>query len=146
MQEYCLGFMIGECGQVALIRKNRPAWQAGLLNGIGGHLEEGETGVDAMVREFEEETGLLVPADRWEAFAYLSGAAWIVSVFRTSHPDLSDLRSMTDEQIEIVDSSDLPKEVVSHVNWLIPMALFSKDCVADVCHFAATDSEGNPIS
>jgi len=32
MQEYCLGFMIGECGQVALIRKNRPAWQAGLLN------------------------------------------------------------------------------------------------------------------
>ncbi len=144
MQQYCVGFMIGECGQIALIRKNRPAWQAGLLNGIGGHTEEGETDIESMVREFEEETGLLVPAEKWEPFAYLEGAAWVVSVFRTSHPDLGDLRSMTDEQIEIVDGNDLPKDVVPNLHWLVPMALFSRDCVATVHHFDATDSEGNP--
>lgn len=41
---YTLGFLF-DYGQlnVALIRKTKPKWQAGLLNGIGGHVEENET-------------------------------------------------------------------------------------------------------
>ena len=40
---------------VLLIRKNRPEWQKGKLNGIGGHIKVGETPLEAMRREFEEE-------------------------------------------------------------------------------------------
>lgn len=46
-------------GQVLLIRgdENKPLW-AGLLNGIGGHIERGEDVLSAARREFMEETGL----------------------------------------------------------------------------------------
>jgi hypothetical protein len=37
--EYVVGFAFDTDGRVALIRKNRPEWQAGRLNGIGGHVE-----------------------------------------------------------------------------------------------------------
>ena len=40
-----------------VIKKERPVWQAGLLNAIGGHVEKGEYPVEAMQREFLEETG-----------------------------------------------------------------------------------------
>lgn len=37
---------------------------AGLLNGIGGHVEPGESSLTAAVRELQEETGLLIPNQR----------------------------------------------------------------------------------
>lgn len=56
-RRYVLGFLFSEDGsRVLLIWKNRPAWQAGKLNGIGGKIEDGEQPLDAMKREFVEET------------------------------------------------------------------------------------------
>jgi len=43
--------------QVLLLKVNRGGW-AGLYNGIGGHLEQGEDPLTAAVRELREETGL----------------------------------------------------------------------------------------
>lgn len=43
MKKYVLGFMFSteDRGQkVALIKKLKPKWQAGLLNGIGGKIEQ----------------------------------------------------------------------------------------------------------
>lgn len=58
--EYVLGFMFNEDeSKVLLIMKNRPAWQAGKLNGVGGKIEAGETPIQAMEREFAEETGFV---------------------------------------------------------------------------------------
>ena len=58
--EYVLGFMFNEAeSKVLLVWKNRPAWQAGKLNGVGGKIEAGETPVQAMNREFAEETGFV---------------------------------------------------------------------------------------
>lgn len=56
--KYVVGFMFSEdSSKVALIRKNRPEWQKGLLNGIGGHCESSDkNNQDTMIREFEEET------------------------------------------------------------------------------------------
>src|SRR5687767_2261708 len=56
---------------VLLVRKARPEWQAGLLNGIGGKIQHlpirpqdtelrWESSLEAMRREFTEETGLSV--------------------------------------------------------------------------------------
>ena len=59
VKRYVVGFLLNyDRTQVVLIRKNRPAWQAGHLNGVGGKIEMGETPIEAMTREFEEETGL----------------------------------------------------------------------------------------
>lgn len=43
---------------VLLVRKAKPEWQKGLLNGIGGKVEPGESVLEATVREFKEETEL----------------------------------------------------------------------------------------
>jgi len=43
--------------QVLLIEKKK-GLGAGLINAPGGHIEDGETGIEASIREFKEETGL----------------------------------------------------------------------------------------
>lgn len=54
---FVLGFLFSEDGsRVLLVWKNRPAWQNGKLNGVGGKIEPGETPLQAMKREFLEET------------------------------------------------------------------------------------------
>src|SRR5687767_15783507 len=73
VQEYVCGFLFDpERTQVLLIRKRRPAWQAGKLNGVGGKMEGQETALDAMRRECVEETGLRV--NSWEHVLTLRGA------------------------------------------------------------------------
>lgn len=51
-RQYVLGFLFNEnLTKVVLVRKKRPEWQCGLLNGVGGKIEDGEPPLDAMVRE-----------------------------------------------------------------------------------------------
>lgn len=102
MQHYVLGFAFSEdASRVAFIRKNRPAWQAGKLNGVGGKLETGETPVGAMRREFWEESGVDVPEDQWRHFAMLSGVDFCVWCFVTRAADLEAVHSATDEPLEV---------------------------------------------
>lgn len=80
MQEYVAGFLFRQKGngifqcegiiEVALIRKIKPEWQNGLLNGIGGKIEPGEYPLGAMIREFQEEAGLYILD--WQHFATMN--------------------------------------------------------------------------
>mgnify|MGYP001610855211 CR=1 FL=1 len=55
---YCLGYVLNdEATEVVVVKKLKPAFQKGKLNGIGGKVEDGETSIFAMEREFQEETG-----------------------------------------------------------------------------------------
>ncbi len=49
----------GAYDDVLVVHKDRPAWQAGRLNLVGGKIEEGEDPFDAAVRELKEEAGLV---------------------------------------------------------------------------------------
>lgn len=73
-QRYVCGFAFhDEVGtvrpRVVLVRKVKPDWQAGKLNGVGGKIEPGETPEAAMAREFKEETGVSMPVEVWSVFA-----------------------------------------------------------------------------
>ena len=69
MQRYVVGFCFDEdLKHVAIVKKNRPDYQAGLFNGIGGKIEFRETGKAAMEREFFEETGVRINQDTWVHF------------------------------------------------------------------------------
>jgi 8-oxo-dGTP diphosphatase len=126
---YVAGFAFDYARErVILIRKNRPAWQAGKLNGVGGHIESGESARGAMLREFEEETA----GGRyyWDHFATVQGHDWgSVHFFRT----LTDaafrlVQSTTDEQVEIHRIADIPwDECLPNLSWLIPLALYNHD-------------------
>lgn len=66
MKRYVVGFMFdNDMNRVCMIRKNRPDWQAGLINGIGGKIDGTETPLEAMVREFQEETGVSTSEKTW---------------------------------------------------------------------------------
>lgn len=63
MNRYVVGFLFDDdMKNILLIRKNRPAWQAGKLNGVGGKIERFEQPIAAMAREFYEEAGEDTPA------------------------------------------------------------------------------------
>ena len=62
-QHYVLGLLFRGCySGVVLIEKTKPQWQAGLLNGIGGKVEPGESAFDAATRELREELDVSVTA------------------------------------------------------------------------------------
>lgn len=94
MKSYVVGFLFDGRGNVALIRKNRPDWQKGRLNGIGGHIEPGETPEEAIVREFREEAGATVT---WRQFCRVYGDDY--QVFYFSSHDPGDIHTMTDEEV-----------------------------------------------
>lgn len=131
MQHFVVGFAFSfDAKQVALIRKKRPTWQAGKLNGIGGKIEAGEDPIDAMVREFYEETGVSTEPKQWQICAVLGSkpdaqTRWHMHVYSLRGLDLQRLKSTTDEQIEIheVGSSAIANEGISNLAWLIPLAL-----------------------
>ncbi len=111
---YCLGFVVDESGErVLLMEKRRPSWQAGRLNGIGGKVEDEETGVAAMVRECQEETGLEIPAESWENLGAISFEGGRVHVF-VATGDVEAARALTDEPMRPVKLSDA-------VNGLFPL-------------------------
>jgi len=133
MTEYVAGFMFSEDKRsVALIRKNRPEWQKGKWNGIGGHVEPKENSHEAMIREFEEETGVWTRS--WDHFCSLHGPWGVVRFYRTTG-DLTKLRSMTDEGIGTFPAMYVQREnIVPNLAWLIPMALGEHNDFATVTH------------
>ena len=120
MIEYVAGFLTNG-REVVLVKKLRPAWQKDRYNGVGGHIEEGELPENTMVREFFEETGVKTTAIEWWPFAVLSGEDWKVHFF-FSHGDLTQVKTMTDEEIAIVPIKDITVyNSIPNLSWLIPM-------------------------
>jgi len=131
MKVYCCGFLFSESKfirQVLLIKKNRPYSQKGLLNGIGGHVEEGESPLGAMIREFQEETGVRISS--WKELCILTydfccheeGA--IVYFFYDISDAVKCCSSKTDEEVRLIDVESVPHQnTMPNLKWLIPLAL-----------------------
>lgn len=139
---YVVGFLIDEqLHDVVLVRKNRPDWQAGRLNGVGGKVEGilaggpevlWETPYEAMRREFREETG--VDLDGWEHYATVTDAErdTVIHFFRlfADTATVSACTTTTDEAIEIhwiprvLDGS---QAILPNLTWLLPLALYTHD-------------------
>lgn len=129
---YCAGFLFSDDGRVWLVRKNRPAWQAGKLNGIGGHVEPGETPAEAMRREFREEAGL--DLDGWDHYATVTFPAGEVWFYRLTvdAATFSKAEAKTDELIVPVAVDRVPVIAIPNLHWLIPLALYTHDRYAPV--------------
>ena len=118
---YVVGFLFSEDkSRVVLIHKNKPVWQTGLLNGVGGKIEQDEAPKVAMRREFEEETGLNIP--NWKYYLAMTGDSWCVYFFHTTSKDIDSVESITDEKVEIFNVSDINSlPVIPNLKWSIPM-------------------------
>lgn len=123
---YACGFAFDPQGaHVLLIEKQRPKWQAGRLNGIGGHVEEDESPIEAMAREFEEETGVDTLERDWTEFAVVLTEKSRVHMFATRlGPGVKTAKTMTDERIVVLRTDEVDiHRTVPNLSWLVPMAL-----------------------
>ncbi len=127
MNDYCLGFLFNiDRDSVLLIEKQKPPWQKGKLNGVGGLIEDGENAEQAMVREFYEETGVKLP--NWECNGILShpemgGIVWL---FRAFSDELYKCSSQTIETLHIYTLCNLIRlyttPSLNNLKFLIPLA------------------------
>lgn len=141
MQRYTLGFVF--CDEfvngphVLLTKKKRPEWQKGLLNGIGGHVEETDHGwIVGMAREGLEEVG---HAFSWQQFAFMTGPstndrpAFRMAIFRAwvGFSTAFDLSSKTDEPLVWVPLREIPitrsYRMIPNLSFLIPMAYYTQE-------------------
>ena len=128
MQKYAAGFLIDrDREQVVLLKKAKPAWQAGRYNAVGGKIEVGETPVEAMKREFQEEAGVEIPLSSWEEFVFMGGPGWECTFFR-AWGDPSRCKTQDPiEPIEIFQTDAVkvmtPEQAISNVPWLLGIAL-----------------------
>lgn len=130
MKRYVVGFLFND-DKVALIQKNRPEWQKGLINGIGGHIEEGENPYEAMMREFKEETG--ASTNRWREYALLTNQDNSVELYMfTCSSRFLSIRSTTDEVVRWYPVNSLPENIIPNLRWLIPMAKHENSFYAKV--------------
>ncbi len=124
MINYVLGFMFShDLKRVALIKKTKPEWQAGKLNGIGGKVEKEDLDIsNAMNREFMEETGY--SQHSWQKYASLTDHYhYKVDVFLTLG-NVDQLRTTTEEKVMVIEVAQLENyEYVPNLKWLIPLAL-----------------------
>ena len=131
MKHYVLGYALewdhtktNRPTRVLLIKKNRPDWQVGLLNGVGGKIEEiDKTPIAAMVREFCEETGVKTSMKDWNPLTILyKKDVFKMHIFTTTNIDLSLCKSTTDEIVNIYnfDNVVLGKHAtISNIPWIL---------------------------
>lgn len=122
MKEYVAGFLF--CGEyVALVRKIEPAWQKDLWNAIGGKIEEGESPLEAMEREFKEETG--ITGLLWQEVVILTDErGWKVHFFRAYDVELVILPPANDRGESLIwRHYQMISECIPNLEWLLPFCL-----------------------
>lgn len=135
MMNYVVGFCFSEDKtHVVLIEKQHPAFMKGKLNGVGGKIEKDEDPHAAMLREFQEETGMLpssAPMGRlWWEDAIIVSSRWTIFVFHTTatEEELKSIKTTTDEEVDIysvdaVLTGYTESKVMPNVKLFIPLAL-----------------------
>lgn len=111
MKKYTLAFIFNnDLEKVLLIRKNKPIEQTGLLNGVGGKMEDFDaTFLDCIQREVQEETGLILDKEDFINIGNLTdNEYYIVEVFTAKIEDslINSFKKLTDEDVVLLDISD----------------------------------------
>lgn len=124
---YVVGFLFSENYEdVVLIKKAKPEWQKGLMNGVGGKIELYDSSpAAAMTREFEEEAGVKI--ENWDEFMKLEGWNSVIYFFRASG-DITNVKTMENSgeevvKIKIYDLINQFDQCVHNIRWIVPLAL-----------------------
>ncbi len=125
MIRYVCGFAFNKSeSKVVLIRKEKPKFQKGKLNGVGGKIEHQESTLDAMVREFREETGVHTITSNWREVAVVYGENYELHYLACWLWDykLDEVTQTEEEEPIIINTDDLNNyEIMPNLRWTIPL-------------------------
>lgn len=121
--KYALGFVFDESVQkVLLVHKQKPDWQQGKVNGVGGKYESGEVREMCICRETKEETTLDIAKQDWVFVGTIRQSQGNVSIWTARYIGaLTDARKDDQEDIEWFDFNALPENAIDNLQWLIPL-------------------------
>lgn len=137
--EYVVGVVFDNINRVLLINKNRPDWQRGYFNGLGGAINENETSKQAMHRECKEESGLDI--NTWEMHHHESFKNGVQLYYMKSTVDyhtLDKAESLTDEEVSIFDIDSLPKRIQPDIREMIEFCTREHKAQKDLDEFVKT--------
>lgn len=125
-KSYTVGFYLTpDFEQVCLIKKAKPPWQAGLLNGVGGSFEKDEDAQICMVREFTEEVG--ADSANWIEFAKgtitCHQGPCIVHYMVNVGPLFTPKEDLIEQAAWYQVDQLWTYPIVPNLAWLLPMAL-----------------------
>lgn len=134
MTMYVMGLCFCKAKPEVLLMRKSPECKVerlrGKLNGIGGAAGDDENLLQAMVREFGEETGMHIPARLWDEFCEVIFAGGDrMRVYRAHiDPDKfpTPVAQKVDEPVmwyKIDDIFEQEHNDATHLLWLLPMAL-----------------------
>lgn len=120
-----LGFIYtSDLQKVLLIKKNRPDWQVGKINGLGGKCEAGETSQQCVSREIREEANIHIPESSWIHLGEMLWSTWHVDVYVAIYDgDPKAIQSLTDEEVKWFSVNKLPANMLTNLPWLIPLGV-----------------------
>jgi len=123
MKRYVCGFLFSkDRKEICLIMKNKPEWQKDKLNGVGGKIEVMESVHDAMIREFEEETGVYL--QHWDHYVTLNGEGYECNFLRAFGDEIDSVLTKEEEEIMVINVEGLDCfDHIPNLRWLIPLAL-----------------------
>lgn len=127
-KKYVLGFVMDKKKEkIVLIKKNRPDFQSGKLNGLGGKIEDGETPVEAIKREIMEESGIVIDYSDLNHIGLIQDNKdeFKVDVFHAEISDIEKAKTLTDEKVIVFSIEDALKQenLIDHVPQIISTIL-----------------------
>jgi 8-oxo-dGTP diphosphatase len=129
-----------DASRLVLMRRTRPAWQAGRVNALGGKVAPDECPLVGARREVREEAGVDVAG--WEEFLVWSDPEYRMHAVRAFDDRALDARSCEDQPVFLADSTALPHNVIDNLRWLVPLALDRDVAIPVHVHSAAPGGSG----
>lgn len=135
MKEYVLGLIYNLDNTIVVLQlKDKPDWQHGRYNGIGGSVEVGETRMQAMKRESKEEVG--IEGEWTPKFVMRVSNDTIVTCFKANFTveqiDAAETfaKAKTAEPLHLIYVDCLhtlkDAELLTNLRWMVPLLADTK--------------------
>ncbi len=131
MQRYVVGLAFNaDKSELILIHKiHGPKCVLDKWNGVGGKIEPNEQAIDAMIREFQEETGVRSLHGDWEQFCVIQSSVHQVVFFWAANDKFMNAETTTDENVHkfflghppTSKVKNLPEKIMGNLMWMVPL-------------------------